>query len=137
MKNMFQTKTVQKIKTHILCPINFFFENRAVYEIKWKNNVDWDRPQMTIWRLRIAWWITKATNTHSQYVMFIAFPLQQWLQEHASVLRFSTLAVLLLAVSVKISIHQLMGNFLFHCMLWHSGRSFGFVLAGVDISVTK
>jgi hypothetical protein len=25
--------------------------------------------------------IPKATNTHSQYVIHIAFPLQQWLQE--------------------------------------------------------
>ena len=25
-------------------------------------------------RLRIACWIIKATNTHSQYVIFIAFP---------------------------------------------------------------
>ena len=24
-------------------------------------------------------WITKATNTHSDYVVLIAFPLQQWL----------------------------------------------------------
>jgi hypothetical protein len=27
---------------------NFFPENRAVYEIKWKNMVQPDRPQMTI-----------------------------------------------------------------------------------------
>jgi len=28
--------------------------------------------------LRIAWWITKATNTHSQCVILTAFPLQLW-----------------------------------------------------------
>jgi len=32
---MFQTKVVEKIKTHILCSV-FFFENRAVYEIMWE-----------------------------------------------------------------------------------------------------
>ena len=32
---MFQTKVLEKIKTHILCSITFF-ENRAVYEIMWK-----------------------------------------------------------------------------------------------------
>jgi hypothetical protein len=42
---------------------------------------------MTVWRMRIACWIPKATNTNSQYVMFIAFPLQQWLHEQASLLR--------------------------------------------------
>ena len=35
---MFQTEVVEKIKTYILCSINFFFpENRAVYGVKWKN----------------------------------------------------------------------------------------------------
>jgi len=26
------------------------------------------------WRMRTAWWITKATNTHSEYVTITAFP---------------------------------------------------------------
>jgi len=30
---MFQAKLVERIKTHILCSIFFFFENRDVYEI--------------------------------------------------------------------------------------------------------
>jgi len=30
----------------------------------------------------------KATNTPSEYVILIDFPLQQWLQERASVLRY-------------------------------------------------
>jgi len=55
---MFQTKVVQKIKTHILCSVIFFFENRASYEIRWKSFVELGRPRMTIWRMRIACWIT-------------------------------------------------------------------------------
>jgi len=51
-----------------LCP-----ENRAVYEIMWKNIVQPDRLQMTIWRMRIACWIPKATDTHLEYVILIAF----------------------------------------------------------------
>jgi hypothetical protein len=43
--------------------------------------VQLDRPQMAIWRVRIACWITKATDTHSEYVILIAFPLQQWLHD--------------------------------------------------------
>ena len=54
-----------------------------------------DRPQMTIWCMRIACWISKATNTRSQYVILIALPLQQWLHERVSMLRYSTLPVLL------------------------------------------
>jgi hypothetical protein len=46
---MFQTKVVEKIKTHILGLVRFFsLENRVVYEIMWKNVVQPDRPQITI-----------------------------------------------------------------------------------------
>jgi len=38
-----------------------------------KNIVEPDRPQMTVWRMRIAGWIPKAANTHSEYEIFIAF----------------------------------------------------------------
>jgi hypothetical protein len=75
--------------------INFFFENRTVYGIMWKNIVERDRPQVTIWRTRIACWITQAKNTHSEYVILIALPRPQWLHEHASMLRFTYSAALL------------------------------------------
>jgi len=54
-----------------------------------KNIIEPDRSQMTIWRMRIACGITKATNTHLQYAILIALPLQQWLQERASMLCFT------------------------------------------------
>jgi len=57
---------------------NFISENRAVYEIMWTNIIEADRPQMTAWRTRFAFWIYKAANTHSEYVIIIAFSLQQW-----------------------------------------------------------
>jgi hypothetical protein len=46
----------------------------------------------------IACWINKATDTHSEYVTLIAFPLQQWLQERASMLRYTQIMSLLLLV---------------------------------------
>ena len=61
----------------------------------WKNIVQPDRPQMTIWRMRIACWIPKARNMHSQCVIFIPYPLQQWLREEALLLHYTTLSVLL------------------------------------------
>jgi len=42
---------------------------------------------LTIWRMRFACWVPKATNTPSEYVIFIAFPLQKLSHERASVLR--------------------------------------------------
>jgi len=49
-REMFQTEVVEKIKIRIL--FSFFF-NPAVYEIMWKNVVQPDGPQVTIWRMRI------------------------------------------------------------------------------------
>jgi hypothetical protein len=58
----------------------------------WKNTVEPGRPQMTIWRMRIAYWIPQATNTHSEYVTLSAFPLQQWLHERASMFHYTDIA---------------------------------------------
>jgi len=44
---------------------------------------------MTIWRMHIACWIPKATNTHTGCVTLIAFPLQQWLCEGASMVGYT------------------------------------------------
>jgi hypothetical protein len=40
-------------KEHVLC-LKTFSEKHALYEIMWENVVDLDKPQMTIWRIRIA-----------------------------------------------------------------------------------
>ena len=45
-------------------------------------------------RMCIACWIPKAADTHSEYVILIALPLQQCLQERASVLRSMYIASL-------------------------------------------
>jgi len=71
---------------------NFFPENRSVYEMC--KNIEPDRPQVTIWRVRTACWIPKAIHTHSECVIFTDFPLQQWLHERASLLRCTHIACL-------------------------------------------
>jgi len=38
---------------------------------------------MTIWLIRVACWITKATKIICDYVKFTDFPQQNWLQEYA------------------------------------------------------
>jgi hypothetical protein len=45
---------------------------------------------MTIRRMRIACWIPKATDTQSEYVILVAFPVHQWLNERASALRYAS-----------------------------------------------
>jgi len=50
---------------------------------------------MTIRRMRMACWIPNATDTHSEYVILISFPLQLWLQERASVSCYTHISCLL------------------------------------------
>jgi hypothetical protein len=45
-------------------------------------------------RMRFSCWTTKATDTHSEYETYIAFPRQRWSRERASVLRDSCIACL-------------------------------------------
>ena len=92
---MFQTKVAEKLKTHILCSI-FCLSNRFFYEKMWKNIVERGRPQMTIWRMRIACWIPKTNNTHTECVIHIAFPPEQWFHARALTLRHTYFACLVL-----------------------------------------
>jgi len=68
-KEIFQTELVERFRTHILYSI-YFFSKIAPF-LMWKNLVEPDTPQMTIRRTRCACWVTKATGTHSEYVIFI------------------------------------------------------------------
>jgi hypothetical protein len=58
----------RKIKKHAFVFRNFFPENPAVYGIMRKNIVVRGRPQMTIWRMRVACWIPKEANTLTEVV---------------------------------------------------------------------
>ena len=77
----------------------------------WKNIVDPGRPQMTVWRMHTACWITKATNTYSDYVILIAFPLHQWLHICSSVFRYMYIVCL-----VNINSVRMCGVVFFSCL---------------------
>ena len=86
MRKVADNSRTENQNTHFMFN-NFFPENRAVYEIMLKNTAQPERPHMRLRRMRIACWIPKATNTRSQYVELIAFPLQPWLYKRGSMLR--------------------------------------------------
>ena len=67
---------------------------------------------MAIWRIRIACWIPKATNTHSGFVKLNAFPLQQWLHERTSVLRYTYISrlVCICLIPKSITLNHLTPN---------------------------
>jgi len=62
----------------------FFYKYHTFDEILWKSSVQMDMPHKTIRGMLIACWISKAINTHSEYVESIAPPLLQWIQESSS-----------------------------------------------------
>jgi len=91
---MFQTIFVEEIKTHILCTITFF----EIVPFMIQNIVQWGRTKMTIWRMHMACWVPKATNSHSEYdffftaTMFARMRLNVTLHAHClSCLEFLTL----------------------------------------------
>jgi len=103
---MFQTKVAEKITTHILSSVTFF-KNPAVCEIMRKKSVQPGRPQTTIRCMHIACWIPTAKSTDSKYVVLIAFPLQHWLHERASILHYTYTACLVIIAGIHIAVKKM------------------------------
>ena len=110
-EQFFQIKVVQKIKTHISCSITFSrkscrllqcgsnmtgtncdlfthkssgsYLNHLVYNVETYGGAKEAADDNTIRRMCFTCWITKTTETHSEYVILIAFPRQQLLSERA------------------------------------------------------
>jgi hypothetical protein len=60
------------------------------------------------WCMRVAFRITEATNTPSEYVILIAFPLLEWLRERAAVLRCTHISYIAFLFSIIICrLHKL------------------------------
>jgi len=88
-RQFFYTEFIEKIKTQGSCPVTFFPPRKScnLWDKVEKNIVEPDRSRMTIWCILIECWIPKAKKTYSEYVIRIAFSLQQWLHRRASILR--------------------------------------------------
>jgi len=73
-------KIVEQIKTHILYSITFPRKSTLLWYVAEQGEVGQATGDNVTRRVGFACWIPKATNTHSVYEIFIAFPLQQWLR---------------------------------------------------------
>jgi hypothetical protein len=92
---MFQTKIVEKIKTHILCSVTFFRKSFRLRDNVKKYGRGRQVRDDNMTHAHCAVDTEGYRNTHSEYVTFIIFPLQQWLHERASMLRYTYTACLL------------------------------------------
>ena len=82
-------------------------ENRSVYAIIWEyfGRTVQDTDENMIPSKRFACWITKTTDTYSEYVIIIVFPRQQLLRKRASMLRYTYIACRLLFMGPCIVIY--------------------------------
>jgi hypothetical protein len=65
----------------------------------WENTIVPDRSQITLWS--IACWKTKATDTHSEYVVH-ALPRREWFHERTSMQRYTYLACLVISCYLQV-----------------------------------
>jgi len=108
---MFLTKVVEKIKTCILCSVTFR-KNCAISEIIWKNIVEMDRPQMTMWCMHIACRIPRQQHTLRIYSTYC----------------FSTTTVVAqMYITVVFCIHFLSYSIYFHWNFCSQGNKLWFI----------
>jgi hypothetical protein len=86
-KKLFRQSCRESQNTHFMFNNFFFWKSRHL----WDNVEKYGRDRQAtddniIQHMHFACWITKATNTHSECVMLLAFPWQQWLCECTSML---------------------------------------------------
>ena len=53
-------------------------------------------------RMRFSFWINKATDTHSEYLILIVFTSAKWLRERALILNYTYTAYLVLLLSAPV-----------------------------------
>jgi hypothetical protein len=87
---VFQTNVVEKIKnTHHMFNTHYMFKKVSRKSCRLWDNVEkygsarQAADNSIIGRMRFACWIIKTTDTHSEYVIPIAFPRQRWFRERA------------------------------------------------------
>jgi hypothetical protein len=78
-------KSCKENQSTFYVPQRFSWKSSRLW-VMWKYIEQPDRPQVTIRRMHFACWITKAKDTCWEYIIIIAFPVQQCLSERALVL---------------------------------------------------
>jgi hypothetical protein len=87
---MFYTKVVEKIKTHILSSVPFFFRKSCLL---WDNVEKFcragDATDDSMAHVHFILGANGYKRTLTDYVTFISFLLQQWIRESAWMLRYA------------------------------------------------
>jgi hypothetical protein len=76
LRNVLDKISRENKKIHLMFS-NIFRKSCRLWDSV-NNRAEPESPQMTIWRMRKAFLIHKATDTHWEYVIVFSFPLQQY-----------------------------------------------------------
>ena len=101
MRNVSDKSCRENKNTHFVFK-NFFFSRKScrLWDSVEKHGRGRQATHDSIIRpSRFACWITKTRDKHSEYVILVAFPRQQWLRERVSVLRYTYIALLIYCYS--------------------------------------
>ena len=96
-------KFVETIKTRSLCSITFFFRKSCHLwgSLEKHGRIGQATDDIIIWCMRLACWITKTTDTHSEYVILIVFTARS-LRERPSVFQVHCLFMLFISFHIFI-----------------------------------
>jgi len=101
---LFQTKVADKPKTHILSSVTFLLKLCHLWDNVKKFGRDRKATDDNITRrILFACWITKATNTHSEYERDIVFARQKYSCERASMLYLNYIFSLVFSIHKSLS----------------------------------
>ena len=111
MRNVTDESCAENQNTHLLFSnfLVFLFENRAFYEIMWKNIVEgaghrWQYGACELHAGYLRLQKHTHTHTHTEYVILTAFPQRQWLYERTSVLLCVYIACIVIHVILMFKI---------------------------------
>jgi hypothetical protein len=92
---------VEKTNRHISYSVTLYFRKTCCL---WYNMEKFCRTKQDTdyikQRMLCSCWITKATNAHSEYVILITFPQQQWLHECTTMLSYRYTACIIWSKSI-------------------------------------
>ena len=97
---VFQKTSCTESKTHILCSITFFFLKSSffLYNVELYGTTRQATEDNKIRCVRFAFWTSKAADTHSEYVILIAFSTATTVTRTRPVLTFIRAFPLLFAL---------------------------------------
>jgi hypothetical protein len=129
MRNVSDKSCRQNQNTHFMFPkIVSLWDNVEKY-----GRAEEASDDIIIRCVRFACWITKATDTHSECVICIAVPRQQWLRERALVLRYTYIVLFVIGWTALPCVVQIASSYM--CWLVVITASLAFIYPNLVNSV--